>query len=493
MAKLNITTTPEGNLLWYPDDGSDAVMYNLGDLAWVITATALVSMFVPGLALLYSGLLRRKNALSMLFLCFAIFALGTLHWMLFGYSLAYSDTGGAPFIGDFKWGGYKDVNINPSPVATVPSLLYAIYQSQFEAITMVVMVAGAAERCRMFPMFFYLFCWATIVYCPVAYWTWNARGWLYTLGELDFAGGGPVHIASGFGSFMLSIFLGPRRGYGTPALDYRPQSVTLICLGTGFIWFGWLAFNGASMSAISLKSISCVVNTNLAASAGALTWLAVDYLYTRKYSAVGLCSGILAGMIGITPAVGYVSAPGSLAVGAGAALVSNFATSIKHYIKVDDPVDVGALHGMGGIAGAILTGFFADSWVSAWDGATDIEGGWIDHNYKQMGYQLAGCLTIAAYTSVVSYSLLVVINLIPGCKFRCSEDYEIIGVDEGELGEFAHDYLHLDRDISYDTSIRGRSVEPKVTNLQDQSASPTSTKEETEGNVQPVEEVVSRG
>ncbi|BGP17524.1 hypothetical protein JCM10213_008257 [Rhodosporidiobolus nylandii] len=475
---VNVATSPEGNLMTYLEDGT-AVIYNGGDVAWVVTGTALVTMFVPGLALLYSGLLRRKNALSMLLLCFATYAVGQLLWMLFGYSFTYSETGGA-FWGDFKYGGFAGVDIQPAPAPTIPAYLYAIFQAAFCAITMVVTCAGAAERCRILPFLVWVFCFGALVYCPTARWTWDAQGWLYNLGELDYAGGGPVHIASGFASFMLSVFLGPRRGYGTPSLDYRPQSTTLICLGTGFIWFGWLGFNGACMSALNLKSISCVVNTNIAASAGALGWLAMDWFFTRKFSAVGCCSGILAGLIGITPAVGYVGAPGAIAVGALTAVAANLATGIKRLLKVDDPIDAGALHGVGGTVGAILTGLFADSRVASFDG-TVIPGGWINHHWIQLGYQLAGCVSIAAYTSVVSYLLLILINLIPGLKFRCSEDYEIVGIDEAEVGEFAHDYLHMDRDIP----IRGRSpgLRPPAASATEKDQSSTGSKDEPMGEI----------
>ncbi|GAA5913273.1 hypothetical protein JCM6882_000050 [Rhodosporidiobolus microsporus] len=491
---INVTKTAEGNLLTYVD--GEEVIYNLGDMAWVITATAIVLMFIPGLALLYSGLLRRKNALSMIFLAFAVYAMGSIHWMLMGYSLTYSDSGG-PFIGTLKHGGYVGVDINPSPVPTIPALLYAIYQSQFEAITLVVIVAGGAERAHVLPTMIWLFCWATVIYCPLAYWTWNANGWLYVMGELDFAGGGPVHIASGVASFVYAWFVGPRRGYGTPKLDYRPQSSTLICLGTGFIWFGWCCFNGASMSGMSLKSVICVVNTVISGSAGALVWVMIDWIYTRKYSAVGVCSGILAGLIGITPAVGYVSPPGALAVGAGAAIASNFATGIKRLVKVDDPVDAFALHGCGGIAGGILTGFFAEARIAAYDESV-IVGGWIDHNWIQLGYQLAGICSVVAWTAVVSYILLFLINLIPGLKFRVSEDYEIVGIDEAEIGEYAHDYLHLARDILDDdesrrSASRGRTTAPKPAQLQlqqqaEKDSSPASSKAAAEGSasIEPV-------
>ncbi|GAA6019642.1 hypothetical protein JCM10207_006953 [Rhodosporidiobolus poonsookiae] len=485
---MNVSTTAEGNLLAYID--GEPIIYDKGDMAWVAAGTALVTLFVPGLALLYSGLLRRKNALSMWFLAITVYALGQLHWMLIGYSLTYSDTGNS-FWGNLKWGGLKGVDINPAPAPTIPALLYAIFQAAFEAITMVVIVAGAAERARMLPTLIWLFVWATFVYCPLARWTWDAQGWLYTLGELDFAGGGPVHIASGVAGFVFCWFLGPRRGFGTVSLDYRPQSVTNICLGTLLIWMGWTAFNGACMSAMNLKSASCVTNTNIAASVGALTWIAMDYIFTRKWSAVGACSGVLAGLIGITPAVGYVSAPGSIGVAAATAIICNLATGFKRFVKIDDPVDVGALHMFGGIMGGIMTGFLAEARVAAFDG-TVIEGGWVDHHWKQMGYQLAGITSIVAWTAVISYLTLLIINYIPGLRFRVSEDAEIVGIDEAELGEFAYDYLHLRKDIDdARPSLRGRS--PGPAHGMSAPESPEGSKEHVPtGNVEPAMSVTSR-
>ncbi|GAA5885204.1 hypothetical protein JCM3774_005181 [Rhodotorula dairenensis] len=437
---VNVTHTPEGNLLTYID--GEPVIYNLG----VAAATVVVHIMPIGLGLLYSGLLRRKNALSMLFLSMCTYAVGAVQWFLMGYSLTYSETGSS-FIGNFKYGGGRGVDIQPSPGSTaVPALLYFVYQLQFQAITAVILIAGTAERGRVLPFLILAFAWCTVVYNPVACWVWSANGWLYNHYDLDFAGGGPVHIASGVGSFVLSYFVGPRRGYGTAKLDYRPQSPFFIVLGTALIWAGWLGFNGASMSAFNLKSAMCLLNTVLAGSMGALSWTALDYLWTGKYSAIGVSSGILAGLIGITPAVGYVGAPAALAVGALTAAAANLSTGLKHLLKVDDAVDAGALHAIGGVCGAILTGIFADSRVASFDGMTEIEGGWINGNFKQMGWQLAGALTIVAYTAIVTYLLCVIINFIPGCKFRSSEEAEVVGIDEEEIGEFTFDYVLLDQE-----------------------------------------------
>ncbi|KPV74439.1 uncharacterized protein RHOBADRAFT_44929 [Rhodotorula graminis WP1] len=442
---LNVTKTPEGNLLTYDADGLP-VIYNLGDMAWVATATVIVGIMPIGLGLLYSGLLRRRNALSMIFLALTVYSVGLLHWFMLGYSLTYGP--GNAFIGDSTWFGLVGVDIKPSPGSTaIPALLYEIYQAQFQAITVVILVAGTAERGRLAPLLILAFAWSTLVYNPVAHWVWSSSGWLYNLGDLDYAGGGPVHIASGVGSFVISAFVGKRRGYGTPQLDYRPHSSFFIALGTAFLWFGWCCFNGASNSALNLKSIMNINNTLYAGAAGCLGWTAVDFAFTRKWSAVGAASGILAGLIGITPAVGYVAVPAAFGIGLLTAIACNLATGLKRLMHVDDAVDAGALHAAGGIVGAILTGIFADSRVADFDGLTEIDGGWINGYWRVMGLQLAGVTSIVFYTAVMTYVLLFLINLIPGCKFRSTEEAEIVGIDEEQLGEFAYDYLELRRDI----------------------------------------------
>lgn len=357
-------------------------------------------------------------------------------------------------------------------------------------------VGGVAERARLLPVLVVSFLWATIVYNPVACWTWNPTGWGYINGVLDvgllaastnfdgtdlrppsqFAGGGPVHITSGTASLVWSFYLGRRRGYGTAKLAYRPHSVSHVILGTTLIWFGWFGFNGGSEVAMNLRSVQASIVTNVAAAMGGMTWMIMDLcvllfpafllagyidrtlryrsIYTRKWSAVSLCSGILAGLVGefapgpsrfalrshtlwtgITPAAGFVGTPASLAIGAVAAIAANFATGLKVLLKIDDAVDGFALHAVGGYVGSVLTGLFADSRVVEFDGYTAIPGGWINHHYVQLGWQLASATSILAYTAVMTYILIFIVDHIPGFKVRCSEDDEIIGMDESQTGE----------------------------------------------------------
>ncbi|GAA5892262.1 hypothetical protein JCM6882_003624 [Rhodosporidiobolus microsporus] len=439
---VNVTYSPEQNVQTWID--GEVFTYSNADMVWVLVASVLVMIMVGGVGFLYSGLLRRKNALSMLFLAFTVFSVASIHWMLFGYSLAFSDTGSS-FIGDFRYGGFVNTDIAPS--GRIPLLLFAFYQNMFAGVTAVIVSGGAAERARTIPTLIFIFLWLTICYCPVANWVWNANGWIFALGDLDYAGGGPVHITSGTAVFALSWFLGPRRGYGTAKLAYRPHSVSHIIIGTMLLWFGWFGFNGGSAFAINLRAIQSCVATQVATSMAAITWTGLDYIYTGKLSAVSMASGCLAGLVGITPAAGYVGAPAALAIGFLTAIAANYATGIKVLLKIDDAVDSFALHGVGGFVGSFLTGLFADSRVTSFDGLTEIDGGWINRNWIQLGYQLASSVTIMSYTFVVSVILLYMINYIPGLKLRASEDQEIVGMDEAECGETAYDFVQIRREV----------------------------------------------
>ncbi|GAA5864402.1 hypothetical protein JCM8547_005810 [Rhodosporidiobolus lusitaniae] len=495
---VNATYDASGSLISTYDEAAFAAdpttgvaVYNPGDMAWIMTSACLVMIMAPGVGFLYSGLLRRKNALSMMFLSLAIYALVTIEWFFWGYSLSFSGTSG--YIGDLKHFGLMNVLDAPSVGSSkIPALLFCFYQSMFAALTPVIAVGGCAERARLLPILVVSFLWATIVYNPVACWTWNSTGWGYVNGVLDFAGGGPVHMTSGTASLIWSLYLGRRRGYGTAKLAYRPHSVSHVILGTVLIWFGWFGFNGGSEAAMNLRSVQGAIVTNVAAATGGLTWMFVDYIYTRKYSAVSLCSGILAGLVGITPAAGFVGTPSSLAIGFISAIVANYATGIKVLLKIDDAVDGFALHGVAGFCGAILTALFADSRVTGFDGYTEIDGGWFNHHYVQLGWQLASAVTVMAYTAVVTYVLLFIVDHIPGLKLRAAEESEIVGIDEAECGELGYDYVSLRRDLEDGHVNDGAGLSRVQSHLSNEKTHQTSDVTETsarEGAVAPAPKV----
>jgi Amt family ammonium transporter len=371
----------------------------------------------------------------------------SFQWFFWGYSLAFSHSAGK-YIGDLSNFGMKDVLAQPSVGGdAVPDILFAIFQGMFACITVALAVGAIAERGRMLPCIVFMFIWTTIIYDPIACWTWNPAGWVYNLGGLDFAGGTPVHIASGSAALAYSLMLGKRRGHGTHELNYRPHNVTHVVIGTVFLWVGWFGFNAGSALSANLRAAMAAVVTNLAASVGGVTWCLMDYRLERKWSTVGFCSGVIAGLVAITPGSGFVTPWASVIFGIVGAIACNYATKLKFLLRVDDALDIFAVHGIGGIVGNLLTGLFAADYIAHLDGATEIDGGWINHNYIQLGYQLADSVSGMAYSFFGTCIILFILNLIPGLSLRAPEEDEIMGIDDAEIGEFAYDYVEVRRDI----------------------------------------------
>ncbi|KZV76624.1 ammonium transporter [Peniophora sp. CONT] len=443
---VNVTYTPDNDMVVTDDDGV-ATTYNLGDTAWIITAMALVWLMIPGVGFFYSGLLRRKNALSMIWASMMCLAVVSFEWFFWGYSLAFSD-GANAYIGDLKYFGLKGVLGAPSIGSThIPAILFCIYQCMFAAITPMLALGAIAERARLGPTMVFVFVWSTIVYNPIACWTWNAAGWSFVLGGLDFAGGTPVHISSGTAALAISIYLGKRRGYATERLAYKPHNTSYVVLGTCFLWFGWFGFNGGSALGANLRAIQACIVTNLAASTGGLTWMLMDYRLERKWSVVGFCSGAVCGLVAITPASGFVGSPAAVLYGVVGAAACNFATQLKFVLHYDDALDIFAVHGIGGIVGNILTAFFAQASVAGFDGIAVINGGWLDHNWVQLGYQLADSTAGFAYSFVMTTIILWIMHFIPFLRMRTTEEAEIVGMDDYDMGEFAYDYVGLEQDL----------------------------------------------
>ncbi|OCF30761.1 amt family ammonium transporter [Kwoniella heveanensis CBS 569] len=445
---VNVTYTETSqDVVYYAEGSEEAVIYNLGDMAWVLASMALVWLMIPGVGLFYSGLLRRKNALSMIFLSVAAVAVGSFQWFFWGYSLAFSDTG-SKFIGDLRYFCLKGVLADPSAGSSrIPALLFCVYQCMFCLITGMLAIGGFAERSKIGPVLVFLFCWLTLVYCPIANWTWNPNGWSFIMGGLDFAGGTPVHISSGTASLAIALYLGKRRGYGTERLAYKPHNTAFVILGTVFLWFGWFGFNGGSALSANLRAVQACIVTNLAASVGGITWMLLDWRLERKYSAVGFCSGAISGLVGITPAAGFVGAPAAVAIGFVTAVACNFATQLKFLIRVDETLDVFASHAIGGMVGNVLTGLFAQASVAAFDGITEIPGGWFDRNWVQLGYQIADLTAGFAYSFVMTSIICWIMHFIPGLRLRADEEAEIVGIDDAYLGEFAYDYVGTDPEL----------------------------------------------
>ncbi|KAG2753538.1 ammonium transporter [Suillus brevipes Sb2] len=460
---VNITYDASGDLI----SSNGVNVYNMGDIAWTLASTALVWIMIPGVGFFYSGLLRRKNALNMIYLSMMTVAMVSFQWFFWGYSLAFSDTA-SPFIGDLKYFGLRNVLDQPSVgSAKVPALVFCVFQLMFAAITPMIAIGAVAERSRLGPLLAFVFAWSTLVYDPIACWTWNTKGWSYVLGGLDFAGGTPVHISSGTAALAISLYLGKRRGYGTERLAYKPHNTTYVILGTVFLWFGWFGFNGGSALSANLRATQACIVTNLAASVGGLTWMFWDYRLERKWSVVGFCSGAISGLVAITPGSGYVGSPAAVLFGFLAGTVCNFATQLKFIFKFDDTLDIFASHAIGGIVGNILTGLFAQASVAGADGITSILGGWLDHNYRQLGIQLADSVSGLAYSFVMTTIILWIMHFIPGLRLRCDEETEILGVDDAEMGEFAYDYVGIESELmprsEYNIGASAGNREPRHT------------------------------
>ncbi|KAF2204403.1 Rh-like protein/ammonium transporter [Delitschia confertaspora ATCC 74209] len=386
--------------------------------------------------------------------------------MFWGYSLAYSRTANA-FIGDLANFGLKDVMSAPSPGSPlIPEIVFCLYQMLFCACTVQLVIGGSFERGRILPSLIFAFCWATIVYCPIACWTWNANGWLFNLPSLDFAGGGPVHIASGWSALAYAFVLGKRVHKGDT--HGKPHNTTLVFLGTVLIWFGWFGFNGGSALNGSIRSMIAAFNTNTAAGFGVLGWVTVDYIRTKgHFSIVGACSGAIAGLVGITPAAGFVSVWIAALIGFLTAVVCALMKDIDKWLRIDEGMDVFKLHGIGGMCGSFFTGIFAQKWVSALDGASQYSGG-LDGVGVQIGRQFAEICAISSYSFVVTCVLLYALKYIPFMHLRVTEEAEMIGLDldqffDEQIGDWRLASMTMSRlsDLNFNlnsTTLRVRRI-----------------------------------
>ncbi|KAF8333457.1 ammonium transporter [Cantharellus anzutake] len=421
--------------------------YDRGDISFILLSSALVLFMVPGLGFLYSGLVRRKNALSLLWAVSFSNAVVIFQWYFWGYSLAFSETATNGFIGNLYHFGLMRVLDQPSPGSPlIPALLYAFFQMEFACVTVGILVGGVAERGRLVPAMIFSFIWATLVYCPVAQWAWGVNGWGAKWGVLDYAGGGPVEIASGIGGFAYALVLG-RRGE-REVLNFRPHNVSLICLGTFILWFGWLGFNAGSAFGANLRAVYAAWNSNICAAFGGIVWCLLDYWSTKKFTMVGFCSGTIAGLVAATPSSGFITTWGSVITGIVAGAVCNYATKLKFLLKVDDTLDIFAEHAVGGIIGLLANGFFAADYVISLDGVTiNVTGGSIGHNYSRLYKQFVYCCAVSGYVFVVTALLAKLTDLVPFLSLRATSDGEERGIDDDQIGEFVQDFVEVRRDF----------------------------------------------
>ena len=394
-----------------------------GNTAWMMTASALVLLMTPGLAFFYGGLVRARNVISTLMYSFISMAVVSIVWVLWGYSLAFGE--GSAIIGDLSLFGLSGIDIDQVEDSGIPTLLFVIFQMMFAIITPALITGAFVERFKFTTYLVFLVVWVTIVYAPVAHWVWAPEGWLLKDGALDFAGGTVVHINAGMAAVAAALLVGKRRDPGA-----EPHNVPYVVLGAALLWFGWFGFNAGSGLAANGQDVSAFLVTNTAAAAAALTWGVISQVQTGRMSAVGVASGAVAGLVAITPASGFVGVYGALAIGAGAGVLCYIAVYLRTRTQLDDALEVFAIHGVGGIWGAIAAGIFAAAAIGGTAGA-------IDGNVGQLGTQVLAVVATMAYSFVVTLVILKVLDLVPGLGLRVSPEAEDVGLDIAAHGERA--------------------------------------------------------
>jgi Amt family ammonium transporter len=401
------------------------------DIAWVAVSTALVMLMTPALAFFYGGLVRKKNLASVLAQCFAIFAVVSLVWTLWGYSLSFGTSIGG-VIGDLS---LSDLNgVGPTTLGRyapdIPELLYFAFELMFAAITPALIIGAFAEKIKFSSLLIFVILWSTFVYSPIAHWVWNTGGWLRSLGAIDFAGGVVVHVAAGFSALAAALVVGKRKDFDV-AKHAKPNSVAFVLLGAALLWFGWFGFNGGSALAANEIAVSAFVVTNLSAAAAAVSWMVVDWIVRGKPSAIGLGIGAVCGLVAITPASGYVGVPAAIVIGLVAGVISNLASVWLKKKGLDDTLDVFACHGLGGVWGSIATGLFASKAINL-NGADGLFYG----NAGQLLVQIEAVLAVALFAFVVSFLLLKLVGLVS--PLRVTAEEEEAGLDESQHGEKAY-------------------------------------------------------
>ncbi|MBT3863576.1 MAG: ammonium transporter [Chloroflexi bacterium] len=389
-----------------------------GSVAWMLMASALVLFMTPGLAFFYGGLVRGKNVVSTVMYSFVSMGVVSIVWVLWGYSLAFGE--GGAFIGNFDFVGFKDVSSDPEDGA----MLFAIFQMMFAIITPALITGAIAERFKFTTYLVFLVAWITFVYAPIAHWVWAGDGWLFEMGALDFAGGTVVHINAGIAAVVAAWMVGKRRGVDR---GVEPHNVPFVILGAGILWFGWFGFNAGSGLAADGLAISAFLVTNTAAATALVVWIILGHIHTGKMSGVGAATGAVAGLVAITPASGFVGPMGAIAIGLGAGVLTFYAVRIRHKFGFDDALEVMAVHGIGGIWGAIATGIFAVGGIGLVDGSAEV-----------LGYNVVATLSTIAYSFVVTFIILKILDVIPGLGLRADEADEDAGLDVSLHGERAY-------------------------------------------------------
>jgi Amt family ammonium transporter len=394
----------------------------------MLTSTALVLFMTPGLAFFYGGLVRGRNVVSTLMYSFIAMGVASIVWVLWGFSLAFNDSASIGWSGGLDYIGLSKIGVDSGELGwDIPDLLVAAFQMTFAIITPALITGAFVERFKFTTYLIFLVLWVTFVYAPICYWVWGG-GWIGDLdgGALDFAGGTVVHINAGIAAVAAAYLVGKRR---SPGLE--PHSVPFVVLGAAILWIGWFGFNAGSAGAANGTAVVAFVNTNTAAASAAVVWAVLSYIHTGRVSAVGVATGVVAGLVAVTPAAGWVGGAGALAIGIGAGLICHYTVhfEIVHKLGIDDSLEVFAVHGIGGIWGALATGIFA------WSALTDSEGGLVNGNAGHLVANLIAVVATLLYSGIVSFVILFVLDKIPGLGLRISEEEENVGIDISAHGE----------------------------------------------------------
>ena len=398
---------------------------NTGDTAWVIVSTALVMMMTPaGLALFYGGMSRYKNLLNTLAMTLVAYCLASIIWVMWGYTLAFGSTKGG-IVGGLEHAFLAGIGVN-SLWGTIPTYVFALFQMTFAGITVALVLGSIVDRMKFSSWIVFTILWVTFIYCPIAHWVWGG-GWMAEMGALDFAGGTVVHINAGVAGLVLSLVLGKRIGYGKEAMF--PSSIALTALGAALLWFGWFGFNAGSQLAADGVAASAFLVTNTSAATAALVWMFAEWIVTGKPTILGIASGVVAGLVAITPAAGFVNLPASLVIGLVSGCLGYFFVAVvKQKIGYDDSLDAFGVHGMCGVWGALATGLFANPAVN--EAGTGLFYG----NPGQLWTQIVSILATAAFTAVGTLIVVFITKALTG-GLRVEPDEEVQGLDNSLHGE----------------------------------------------------------
>ncbi|RJP92409.1 MAG: ammonium transporter [Desulfobacteraceae bacterium] len=404
---------------------ADAI--DTGNTSWMIVATALVMMMTPaGLALFYSGMSRYKNVLNTFAMTFISYCLGSIIWVVYGYSLAFGpDVGG--MIGGLSHLFLNGIDVN-SVSGSIPTYVFVLFQLTFAGITVALILGSVVDRMKFSSWIVFAVLWITLIYCPVAHWVWGG-GWMAKMGALDFAGGNVVHINAGVAGLVLSLMLGKRKGYGKEAMF--PSSVMMTALGAALLWFGWFGFNAGSQLAADGVAGSAFLVTNTSAAMAALSWMGAEWVFNRRPTVLGIASGVVAGLVAITPAAGFVNLPASLLIGLVAGILGYFSVSrLKVKLGYDDSLDAFGVHGICGIWGALATGLFASPLVNS------LGTGLVYGNPKQVMIQVVSIVATIAFSAIGTAGVVLVTKAITG-GLRVELEEEVEGLDSALHGERA--------------------------------------------------------